>query len=133
MDFKGGKYLADINIVYGDDVCEPISMDTSFMDIATAVQNDCIEKLNKEDADVMVKNIIDACCQSQLERDVVVGMYGIGGAELTEEEIADKYGIRHEQVDYLKRKLLNRMKLYVRGKGIGGKNRSKFQGYAGSI
>lgn len=129
-DFKhNGAYCKKSTVYFECDLTDNNSDCDSVIDKASCVQNDVIEELNDDDNRTMVMGLMDAVCKSNVERDVLIGCYGLFGTQpLTENEIAKKHNLELWQVGYLRRKLVDRMRNFAQGKKIR-LSRTKFQPY----
>lgn len=113
---RNGVYLQDIKIKFASDVdCIANSEDSSsgmeVMDLYARDRNECERQFEKEDAEVQIRYFLDGACSSEVEKGMMMDLYGLfGRRQMCEEEVGRKYKLGERQVDYLRRKIMNRMR-----------------------
>ncbi len=110
MKVSGRHISVDAPFVEGED--------NSLLDVLMNNDSPSVyQKLIDESLLTDIERTLDAVLQER-EREIVKMFFGIGGPEMTLEEIGDKFGLTRERVRQIKEKAIRRLRSNSKNKGL---------------
>lgn len=120
-------FFADITIKYDGDYCETNeSEECSLINTVQPSMNKCEEVFEREDEMKRVEYYLDAVCNNDIEKNIMIDKYGLfGNEQLGEASLCMKYGIESWYIGYLNLRIMRAMNQFAKTGTVPKKRKTK--------